>query len=353
MPIISKIKIGLFEIEEKEKEYFQKALKEYQVTFFSQKIDKNNLPEQNEFEVISVFVSSKVDKETVEHFPNLKFIAARSTGVDHIDVKECQKRKIQVANVPVYGDNTVAEYVFALILNLSRKIFKSFDQIKKTGSFSIKELQGFDLNGKVLGVVGTGNIGCYVIGIAKGFQMKVLAFDVYPNKGLAESLGFQYTKNLEELLVNSDIVTLHVPLLPQTRHLINKNNIYKIKKGALLINTSRGEVVETGALLEALKNKHLNGAGLDVLEGEKTIKEELEIFTSDRYEVYDLVEGYQTREEDLKVLIQNRILVDMENIIITPHNAFNSKEALQRIRETSVENIQLFIKRKPQNIISG
>ena len=348
-------KIGLFEVAGRKK-YFQKifkkqgALKDHQVVFFKEKIDIANLPEQNDFDIISPFVGSKVDKKVIAHFPNLKLIAARSTGVDHIDAKECQKKGIKITNVPVYGDNTVAEHTFALILNLSRKIFKTFDQIKETGSFSLKGMQGIDLKDKTLGVIGTGNIGRYVIGIAQGFQMNVLAFDVCPDKGLAKDLGFQYTKTLDELLSKSDIVTLHVPYLPQTHHLINKDNIYKIKKGALLINTSRGGIIETEALLKALKDKHLAGAGLDVLEGEKAIKESLEIFTTDKYEVYDLVEGYDTKEADLKVLIQNRILVNMENIIITPHNAFNSKEALQRIRETTIQNIEAFIEGKPQNI---
>jgi D-lactate dehydrogenase len=352
MSSIKKVKIALFETEPSHKSFFKKTLKKYNVTFFKEKIDKTCLPNKNNFEIISPFVCSKIDKKVIAHFPNLKFIAARSTGIDHIDLKECQKKGIKVANVPVYGDNTVAEHAFALILNLSRKIFKSFDQIKETGSFSLKGMQGIDLKNRVLGVVGTGNIGRYVIGIAKGFQMKVLAFDAYPNEKLAEKLDFKYTKNLEELLKKSDIITLHIPLNAHTYHLINKNNISKIKKGALLINTARGGIVETEALLKALKNKHLAGAGLDVLEGEKTIKEELEIFTTDKYEVYDLAEEYQTKEEDLKVLIQNRILIDMENVIITPHNAFNSKEALQRICETTVENIKLWIENNPQNIVN-
>jgi len=348
---MTKTKIALFEVTASHKPYFKKALKKYNVTFFKEKINAACLPKQNDFEIISPFVGSKIDKKVITYFPNLKFITARSTGIDHLDIKECQKRGIKVANVPVYGDNTVAEHTFALILNLSRKIFKSFDQIKESGNFSLIGLQGIDLKNKVLGVVGTGNIGRYVISIAKGFQMNILAFDAYPDEKLAKKLGFKYTKNLEELLKKSDIVTLHIPLNSYTYHLINKNNIYKIKKGAILINTARGGIIETEALLKALKDRHLAGVGLDVLEGEKAIKEELEIFTSDKYAFYDLVEEYKTREEDLKVLIQNRILVDMENVIITPHNAFNSKEALQRIQETTVQNIKSFIENNPQNIV--
>jgi len=348
----TKIKIALFEATTLDKSYFKKALKKYNITFLKEKVDFNCLPKQNNFEIISPFICSKIDKKVITHFPNLKMIATRSTGVDHIDIKECKKREIKVANVPVYGDNTVAEHTFALILNLSRKIFKSFDQIKETGCFSLEGMQGTDLKNKILGVVGTGNIGRYVISIAQGFQMKVLAFDAYPDQKLAERLNFKYVKNLEELLKKSDIITLHIPLNSHTYHLINKNNIYKIKKGALLINTARGGIIETEALLMALKDKHLAGAGLDVLEGEKAIKEELEIFTSDKYRVCDLVEGYETKEEDLKVLLQNRILIDMENVIITPHNAFNSKEALQRIRETTVENIISFLDGNSQNIVN-
>ncbi len=345
-------KIAFFEINDKEKKYFQKNLFEQNLSFFSQKIDKNNLPLKNDFEIIVVFIGSKIDEQTIQHFPNLKFIATRSTGVDHINLKVCKKRGIKVANVPVYGDNTVAEHTFALILNLSRKIYQSYDKIKRTHNFELEGLQGFDLKNKVLGVVGTGHIGRHVIRIANGFQMKVLAFDVYPDKDFAQKFNFQYTKNLEELLANSDIISLHVPLNSHTHHLINKDNIYKIKKGAYIINTARGGIIATEALVKALKDGHLAGAGLDVLEGEKTIKEELEIFTSEKYEIYDLVEGYQSREEDLKVLIQNRLLLTMKNVIITPHNAFNSKEALERIWQTTVENIQSFLEKNPKNLVN-
>ncbi len=349
---MKKLKIGFFETKNWEKEYLEKHLSENELFFSEEKISFDNLPAEKNLEVVSPFLTSKIDSKVLEVLPNLKLITARSTGFNHIDIKETNARNILVANVPTYGENTVTEHTFALILALSRKIFKSYDQIKETGSFSLKGLQGFDLKGKTLGVIGTGNIGRCVIDVANGFRMKVLASDLYPNKDLAKSLDFEYVKNLEELLSKSDIITLHIPLSPSTYHLINKNNIYKIKKGALLINTSRGGILETEALLEALKNKHLGGAGLDVLEGEKTIKEELEIFTSDKYEVYDLVEGYQTKEDDLKVLIQNRLLVNMENVIITPHNAFNSQEALLRILDTTIENIKKFANDKPINLVN-
>ncbi len=345
------MKIAFFETKGWQKSYLKRKLKKFSPVFFNEPLNLDNVQKVKNFEIVSIFIGSMINKEIIKKLPCLRQITTMSTGFDHIDLKECKKRKIAVCNVPFYGENTVAEHTFALILNLSRKIFKSFDQIKETGSFSLKGLQGFDLKDKVLGVIGTGNIGRYVIGIAKGFQMKILAFDAYPDKVLAENLGFQYVKNLDELLTNSDVITLHIPFNSRTRHLINKNNIYKIKKGALLINTSRGGIIETGALLEALKKKYLGGAGLDVLEGEKTIKEELEIFTSDKCEVYDLVEGYQAKEEDLKVLIQNRLLINMENVIITPHSAFYSKEALLRILDTTIENIKAFCQKKLINLV--
>ena len=346
------MKIAFFEIKGWQKNYLKRRLKDYSPVFFSEPINSDNVQKVKNFEIISVFINSRVNKEIISKFSHLRMIATMSTGFDHIDLATCKKKKILVCNVPCYGENTVAEHTFALILNLSRKIFKAFDQIKETGDFSIKGLQGFDLKDRVLGVVGVGSIGYQVIRIAKGFQMKVLAFDLFPNKDLAEELDFQYAKNLNELLKKSDIITLHLPFNSRTRHLINQNNISKIKRGAYIINTSRGGIIETEALVSALKKGHLAGVGLDVLEGEKTIKEELEIFTSEKYETYDLVEGYKTKEEDLKVLIQNRLLVNMENVVITPHSAFYSKEALLRILDTTMENIKAFCQNNPVNLVN-
>lgn len=345
------MKIAFFEIKGWQRNYLKKRLKDYSPVFFSEPINLDNVQKIKNFEIISIFINSKINKEIIAKLPCLQIIATMSTGFDHIDLATCKKKKIFVCNVPYYGENTVAEHAFALILNLSRKIFKAFDQIKETGDFSIKGLQGFDLKDRVLGVVGVGSIGCQVVRIAKGFQMKVLAFDVFPNKDLAEKLDFQYAKNLNELLKKSDIITLHIPLNSKTRHLINQNNIFKIKKGAYIINTSRGGIIETGALVSALKKSHLAGAGLDVLEGEKTIKEELEIFTSEKYEAYDLVDGYKTKEEDLKVLIQNRLLINMENVVITPHSAFYSKEALLKILDMTAENIEAFCQNSHINLV--
>jgi len=198
---------------------------------------------------------------------------------------------------------------------------------------------GFDLMGKTLGIVGAGHIGMHVARIARGFEMNVVAFDAKPDKKLAKKLGFAYV-SLEDLLRNSDIITLHLPLNPHTEHLINSENINLVKKGAYLINTSRGGIVETGALVKALDEGILAGAGLDVLEEECYITEESQLLSPEF-----------TKKCDIRTLLQNHILMEKPNVIITPHNAFNSKEALERILQTTVENIQSFLKNKPINIV--
>jgi len=278
-----------------------------------------------------------INKEILQKLPKLKLITIRSTGFDHIDLKECKKRKIVVCNVPYYGENTVAEHTFALILSLSRNIHKAYIKTIRH-DFSIDDLKGFDLKGKILGVIGAGRIGLHVIRIAKGFGMKVYAYDAYQNKFIAEVLGFKYT-SLEELLKKSDIITLHVPYNKSTHHLLNKERIKLIKKGAIIINTSRGAVIDTEALIEAIDKKIISGAGLDVLEGEELIKEEKQL-------LYD-----KNKLGILGNLVKDHILLSRENVVFTPHIGFYSQEALERILDTTVQNIFTFLSKKPQNTI--
>jgi D-lactate dehydrogenase len=331
------MKIAFFEIKGWEKIILKNKLKTHSIKFFNEPLNKNNLQEIIDFDVIAVFIYSKIDKQIINKFTKLKLIVARSTGYDHIDLKECKKRKITVCNVPFYGENTVAEHTFALILSLSRNIHKSYMRSIRN-DFSIDGLKGFDLKGKTIGVIGAGRIGLHVIKMAKGFGMNVLTYDVNQDNFLAEVLGFSYV-SLKELLNKSDIITLHVPYNKQTHHLINKNNIKQIKRNAILINTSRGGNVDTDALMEALDNKILSGAGLDVLEGEELIKEEKQL-------LYD-----PKKLEILGNIVKDRILINKDNVVFTPHIGFYSEEALQRILETSVENILAFIEGKPQNIV--
>lgn len=328
--------IAFFEIEQWEIPYVTDNLRlttNDSVKFFKHKLDKDNLPEQKDFEIISVFVGSKIDKEVIKNFPNLKLITTRSTGFDHIDLKAVKEKNIKTAYVPGYGDNTVAEFAFALILSLSRKTFDAYDRIKEKGLFNFDGLRGFDLKGKTIGIVGTGRIGKYMVKIAKGFGMKVIASDVHPDEKLAQEMNFKYV-SLNELLMMSDVVSLHAPYLPSTHHLINAGNISQIKKGALLINTARGPLVETEAIVKALNDGILGGYGADVLEEEGVISDERAFLLYGR-----------PKEHDLMAILANHVLIDMPNVIITPHTAFNTKEALQRILDTDIENIKSFLEK--------
>jgi D-lactate dehydrogenase len=290
--------------------------------------------------VLSVFVNSRLNRANLEPLANLKLIATRSTGYDHIDIDYCRSRGIDVCNVPVYGDNTVAEHTFALILALSRKVIQAHNRAR-SGDFALTGLQGFDLRNRTIGVVGTGHIGVHVIRIARGFMMRAVAFDAQPDKRLADALDFAYVETLDELLAQSDIVTLHAPLVPSTHHMINRHNIDRMRPGSLLINTARGGLIETDAVVAALASGHLGGAGLDVFEGETLIREEKELL-SDSYNL-----------EELRTLTRNLALFRHENVIVTPHVAFNSVEALERILTTTASNTIAFERGKPANLVSA
>ncbi len=333
------MKIGFFEIEPWEKEVLKKALPKEEIIFSPEKLTVKTAEKYKQLEALAVFVHSKIDSSVLKKMPKLKLITTMSTGYDHIDLEACKQNNIKVCNVPTYGENTVAEHTFALILALSRKIVEGVERTKK-GSFVLSGLRGFDLRGKTLGVVGSGNIGQHVIRMAKGFEMKVLVFDVVKNNSLAKELGFEYA-SMEKLLKESDLVTLHVPYNQHTHHLIGKKELSLMKKTAYLINTSRGGVLDTDALVKALQRKEIAGAGLDVLEEECEIIEEKQLLTKE----------FNTKC-NLKTLAENHRLLEMKNVIITPHNAFNTEEALRRILEVTVENINGFKKGRSINSIN-
>lgn len=334
---MKKIKIVFFQINDWEIKHIKNKLKGYKIEFYKETLNINNVNKAKDADIISIFIYSNIDKKILNKLSKLKMIATRSTGFDHIDTNECKKRGIVVCNVPSYGENTVAEHTFALILSISRNIHKAYIKTLRN-DFTIEGLKGFDLKGKTLGVVGAGHIGLHVIRIAKGFGMNVLVNTIHPDPFLAEVLDFKYV-SLEELLKNSDIITLHVPYNKSTHHLINKNNIKLIKKGAILINTARGSVVDTEALIEALDKKILAGAGLDVLEGEDLIKEEKQL-------LYD-----KKKIEVLGNLVKDHILLSKDNVVFTPHIAFYSQEALERILDTTIDNIIWFISGNPRNVV--
>jgi D-lactate dehydrogenase len=332
-------KIGVFEIADWEKKLLiDSPLGNFRPEFQPGELHEHVLKKNAPYEIISIFIYSRINAALLKRLPRLRMIATRSTGYDHIDLDACKKRGIVVCNVPFYGENTVAEHTFALILSLSRNIHRAYMRTIKT-DFSLEGLQGFDLKGKTLGVIGAGHIGLHVIKMARGFDMKVLAHDARKNTFLAEVLGFEYTP-LNTLLSSSDIVSIHAPYVPGTHHLINRKNIALMKKGALLINTARGGLVDTNALVWALDKGILGGAGLDVLEGEELIKEEHQLLSKDY------------SKEMLALLLKNHILLHRENVVITPHIAFDSKEALARIMAETTSNICEFIAGKVQNKVA-
>jgi len=287
------------------------------------------------WQAISVFVYCPVDGQVMDRMSGLKLIATRSTGTDHIDLGAAAQRGITVCNVPEYGANTVAEHTFGLILGLSRKLFLAHHRVR-ADNFRLEGLRGFDLKERTLGVVGAGAIGLHVIRIGRALSMEVLAYDVRQSAILAEVLGFRYAP-LEEVLARSDVISLHAPLTPATRHMINRESLAKMKRGVLVINTARGELIDTEALVEALNSGQVGGAGLDVFEGEEAVKEESILLRRDR-----------EPPRELQLL---RALVERDNVIVTPHMAFYSEEALRRILDTTIENILAFERGQPRNVV--
>ncbi len=327
------MKIAFFEIEDWEQTYLQQKLKGHKLLFFKDALSEKTVNLAKDAGIVSVFIYCKITDNVLSEFTHLQALVTRSTGYDHIDVASCKKRKIAVLNVPTYGENTVAEHTFSLLLSLSRKIPQSYERTRM-GNFSLEGLRGFDLQGKTLGIIGMGHIGQHVARIARGFAMHVLAYDKYPDRNLAKKMRFAYAP-LSKVLQQSDIVTLHCPYTKDTHHLLNRKTIAQMKRGAILVNTARGALVETNALVNALSRGHLGGAALDVLEQESLIKEEAQLLSKN------------FPKEHLQNLLENHILLTFNNVIVTPHNAFNSTEALQRILDTTLENINSVLFHKP------
>ena len=332
------MRIAFFEIQDWEIPLLREKLSEHQLSFHPEKVHETDLGSSQDVEVLSVFIYSQVRARVLESLPRLRLIATRSTGYDQIDTATCRGRGVEVATVPSYGENTVAEHTFALILALSRHIHKSYVRVLQ-GNFSRAGLTGFDLKGRTLGVLGAGRIGLHVIKIGRGFGMEVLAADVHQDTFLAELLNFHYVP-VDDLLARSDIITLHMPYSPATHHFLNAERIARIRKGALLINTARGALVDTGALLDALDSGILAGAGLDVLEGEELIKEEKQLLTT------------PLAEEKLRLLLRQHLLTRRDDVVITPHIAFYSREALRRIVDTTIDNISSFLAGHPQHVVN-
>lgn len=332
--------------------YFEDALKQHQLHFLESIED---VPA--DAEIVSMFIDSKIDAAFLAAHPGLKLVATRSTTFDHVDIEACAARGVLVSYVPSYGKYTVAEHTFALLLALARRLRQAMDVHRKP-NFSYETLRGFRLRGKTLGVVGAGMIGMRVLHLARAFGMKCIAYDIRHRPELAARLEFQYVE-FHELLARSDIISLHATLTPETYHILNRAAFDRCKPGVMIINTARGALIDTKALLEAMDKGIVAGVGLDVLEDERVFRYELSKIISTQI-VDRLHEAFREREaramdperiKELTALVHNEDLLSRPNVVFTPHIAFNSVEAVECINRATVSSIEGFLRGEPINIV--
>lgn len=318
------IKIAFFATKEYDKKIFDKYNKKYayDITYFDSNLNRETAPLANGYDAVCIFVNDVVDEETIKILKEngIKLIALRCSGFNNVALNKLNG-DIKVVRVPSYSPHAVAEHATALLLEINRKIYKAYQRTKKY-NFTLDGLLGFDVYGKTVGVIGTGKIGKEFCKIMKGFGTKVIAYDVYKDEEAEKEIGFKYVE-LDELLSKSDIISLHCPLTKENEDLINSSSIEKMKKGVIIINTSRGQLIDSNSLIEELEKGKIGGLGLDVFD------EEGEYFLNDMSAEYK-------RNKNLSLLLS------MPNVIITSHQAFFTKEALNKIAEDTCENIKEF-----------
>ena len=316
------IKIAFFDTKEYDRKLFDKYNEDYgyEITYLESKLNSETAPLAKGYDVVCIFVNDIVDEKTIEILKecNVKLIALRCAGFNNVDLKHIDE-SIKVVRVPAYSPYAVAEHAVALLLSIDRKIYKAYQRTKKY-NFTLNGLLGFDINGKTVGVIGTGKIGKVFIKIMKGFGTKVLAYDVYKDEAAAKELGFEYVE-LDELLKNSDIISLHCPLTEQTEKIINEETLSKMKDGVILLNTSRGKLIDTKSLVSKMEEGKIGGLGLDVYEGEGD------------YFLNDMSNSFK-RDPNLSILLS------MPNVVITSHQAFFTQEALNKIAHDTILNIK-------------
>lgn len=299
----------------------------YDIRYYKGHLNPNNVVLTQDTDVVCIFVNDTADATVIDAMVKngVKLLALRCAGFNNVDLKAA-KGKLPVVRVPAYSPYAVAEYSLALMLSLNRKIHRAYWRTRD-GNFSLNGLIGFDMHGKTIGIIGTGKIAKILIRLLKGFGMRILAYDLYPDMKFAEEEGISYV-SLDELYRESDIISLHCPLTDQTRYMIDKDSIGKMKKGVMIINTGRGQLINTNDLIEGLKEKKIAAAGLDVYE------EEGEYFYEDKSD----------KIIDDDVLAR---LLSFNNVIVTSHQAFFTKEALYNIAETTLRNIDDFRHHRP------
>lgn len=310
--------VAFFDTKPYDKEWFNKLNTRYKFKYHEHKLTADSAGLAYGCKAVIAFVNDNLDKDTIDRLCEMgvQLIALRCAGYNNVDIKYAQG-KINVVRVPTYSPFAVAEHAMALLLTLNRKIHRASNRTRDF-NFSLNGLTGFDLHGKTAGIIGTGQIGCIFIDICKGFGMNVIAYDPYPKK----SSDINYV-SLDTLLSDSDIISLHCPLTSSTRYIINNDSINKMKDGVFIINTSRGQLIDSDALLQNLKSRKIGGAGLDVYEEETAF----------------FFEDYSSTVIDDDTL---SLLVSMPNVLMTSHQAFLTKEALRKIAEITLFNLDQF-----------
>ena len=318
------MKIAVFSVKPYEKEFLDKFNDEakHDLHYFEESLNAHTTNLAEGFEAVCVFVSDRIDKGVISKLAQLgvKLIDLRSAGFNNVDIEAAAEQQIKVLRVPAYSPQAVAEHAVALILTLNRKTHKAYNRVRE-GNFSVENLMGFNLFGKTVGVIGTGKIGTAFCQIMQGFGCKIVAYDIQESDAL-KAKGIIY-KPLIEVLEEADIVSLHCPLTPETSQIINTTTLSKMKEGAMLINTSRGGLIKTAQVIEALKSGHLGYLGIDVYEQEEKLffKDLSESIIQD-----DVIER----------------LMGFHNVLITPHQGFFTKEAMDEIAETTLKNFSDF-----------
>ena len=299
----------------------------YDIRYYKGHLNPNNVVLTQDTDVVCIFVNDTADAAVIDAMVDngVKLLALRCAGFNNVDLKAAEG-KLPVVRVPAYSPYAVAEYSLALMLSLNRKIHRAYWRTRD-GNFSLNGLMGFDMHGKTIGIIGTGKIAKILIRLLKGFGMRILAYDLYPDMKFAGEEGISYV-SLDELYRESDIISLHCPLTDQTKYMIDKDSIDKMKEGVMIINTGRGQLINTNDLIEGLKEKKIAAAGLDVYE------EEGEYFYEDKSD----------KIIDDDVLAR---LLSFNNVIVTSHQAFFTKEALHNIAETTLQNIEDFRCHRP------
>ena len=326
------LKIIFFDVKDYEVDFFKRECDgKFDYKLVSASLDSLSKEDKdyNDAEVVSCFTTSRVGEDVLKKFPNLKLLALRSVGFNHIDIEYCEDHGIAVANTPNYGNMTVAEFAFALLLNVTRKVSLAANDLKN-GIVEAEHTIGTELFGKTIGIVGLGAIGAEMARLSYGFGLKVLGYDLKKRDILSEKYAVSYV-DFDTLIEKSDFISIHTPLSKENYHMFNADVFKRIKQGAVIVNTGRGEIIDTQALYNALVEGKISGAGLDVLESEETL-------TDSDY----LVDVGRMNVNSLQKTVLNNSLMKLNNVIITPHIAYDTKEAIERILTFTMSNIFAF-----------